>query len=441
MFDEHRSRLLTLFEEEKNSVIYLKGGAVQYRYNTDFEYPFRQESHFLYLTGVNEPDMAAIFHCGSGEYCLVVPRRDTQFAIWMGYIRSLDDYSNTYKPDQVIYSDDVSSWLSKAAPKTVHCLPGAEDDVKQLGFTPETGYLQDALAYCRVIKSKDEINCMKKAAEVANGAHLELMQSVRPGIHEYEMKAIFDYHTTRCGLIHAPYSGIFASGRGSAILHYTENSKMLHDGELILVDAGAEYKGYAADVTRTYPVGGTFSPLQSDLYDIVLEAQSTALNMIRPGNKMEDLHLAAARIIITGLRDCRLIHGDIEDMMEENIFALFFPHGLGHFLGLDTHDVGGYPKGTAKIDRPGLRFLRARRTFESGMVLTIEPGLYFIPALLEPAFQEKKSALFLNAGRLQPLYDFGGIRIEDNVIVRKDGMENLTTIPKSRRELQDIIYK
>ncbi len=439
MHHEHRNRLLTLFKDEDKSILYLKGGTVSHRYDTDFEYPFRQESNFLYLTGIDEPDMSALLDCGTGEYILVIPRRDARFAVWMGYVLTAEDYSNKYDPDKVMYNDELSDWLQKRKPETVHCLPGAEQDVRQFGLTPETGHLQDALAWCRVIKTDGEIANLKNAAAAANQAHLEVMQAVYPGAYEYEMKAVFDYHAIRHGQLHPPYSGIFASGPGSAILHHTGKHRQLGDGELFLVDAGTEYNGYASDITRTYPVNGRFSPIQADLYDIVLDAQATALNLIRPGNKMEDTHLEAARTIVTGLRDCGLVNGDIDELMDKNVFALFFPHGLGHFLGLDTHDVGGYPKGTSRIDRPGLRFLRARRIFESGMVLTIEPGIYFIPALLEPALADKETSGFLNGKRLKELFDLGGIRIEDNIIVRDDGLENLTTVPKTRQEIELVM--
>lgn len=392
----------------------------------------------MYLTGIEEPDMAAFLDCGTGMFTLVIPRRTPQFAVWMGYIRSQEEYSEQYAPDHIIYDDEVTSWLKAQNPDIIHALPEHEDEIKELGYISETGELKDALAYCRVIKSKDEINHMKRAAAAANEAHIRVMQEVNPGAREYEMKAVFDYHISRHGMLHPPYSGIFASGPGSAILHYTGNQRILQNEDLLLVDAGAEYKGYAADITRTYPVNGTFSPLQADLYDLVLEAQLTALNLIRPGNKMEDLHIASAKTIVSGLRDCGLVNGSIDALMDNNIFALFFPHGLGHFLGLDTHDVGGYPKGTEKIDRPGLRFLRARRTFEPGMALTIEPGLYFIPALLQPAFENKEQADFLNTDRLSRLLDFGGIRLEDNIIVREDGIENLTAVPKTRQELEHL---
>ena len=156
---------------------------------------------------------------------------------------------------------------------------------------------------------------------------------------------------------------------------------------------------------------------------------------------MEDLHLQAARIMMQGLKDLGLISGSIDDMMECNLFALFFPHGLGHFLGLDTHDVGGYPKGVDRIDRPGIQFLRARRDLHPGMVITIEPGLYFIPALLLPAFEDKQKASFLNIPKLKNLLDFGGIRLEDNIIITETGYENMTDVPKEVLEVEKLMSK
>lgn len=435
----HRSKLLGLFKNQPDNILFLKGGTTTHRYLTDFEYPFRQESNFLYLTGIEEPGMSAVIHCGTGEYVLVIPRRDARFAVWTGYVRTKHEYLDTFQPDKVIYDDELSGWLKKSNPEIIHCLPDMEALITRFGFTPDSGHLADALAWCRAIKTEFEIGQLKMAAAVASQAHVEVMKATAPGAYEYEMKAVFDYHATRHGQIHAPYSGIFASGSGSAVLHYTEKHRMLGDGELLLVDAGTEYHGYASDITRTYPVNGRFSSLQADLYDMVLNAQTTALNMMRPGIKMEDVHLASATAIVSGLRDLQLIKGNVEELMDQNIFALFFPHGLGHFLGLDTHDVGGYPKGTKIIDRPGLRYLRARITFEPGMMLTIEPGIYFIPALLEPAFEDSNTARYLNKSRLKKLFGFGGIRIEDNVLIREDGIENLTSVPKTRQELELIL--
>jgi Xaa-Pro dipeptidase len=154
---------------------------------------------------------------------------------------------------------------------------------------------------------------------------------------------------------------------------------------------------------------------------------------------MEDLHLLAARTMLEGLKDLNIVKGNIDDMMTENIFALFFPHGLGHFLGLDTHDVGGYPKGVDRIDRPGIKFLRARRELQPGMVITIEPGIYFVPAVLEPAISDPEKNQFLNTDKVESLLNFGGVRIEDDIIVTEDGIDNMTSVPKEVDEIEQLM--
>lgn len=439
MYDELRKRLLSFFPSGQDGLIYLKGGEVLRRYDTDFEYPFRQESNFLYATGIDEPDMAAFLDISSGEYIFIIPRRDAGYAVWMGVVRTPETYVDTYGPDVVLYQDEVPGWLQKKKPPVIHCLSREEALVKAWGIPAETEFLKDALDRSRSIKTKKELSYLKEAAKIANEAHIKVMKAVKPGKYEYEMKAIFEGYAIQSGQIHSPYSGIYASGRGSAILHYTLCHKKIKSGELFLIDAGTEYRGYASDITRTYPVNGVFSPLQADLYDIVLEAQSQAIMSIKPDVRMETLHYLVARIITEGLCDVGLLMGDIDSLMENNIHALFFPHGLGHLIGLDTHDVGGYLKSEKPIDKPGIRHLRTRRRLKPGMVLTIEPGLYFIPALLQPAFNDRSAAPFLNVERLSSLFDFGGIRIEDNIRVSDEGFENLTMVPKTRKELREVL--
>ncbi len=440
MYNKHRQKLYSCFSEDPDALIYLEGGEVLGRYETDYEYPFRQESNFLYLTGVNEPDFHLLIHPDSRTYHLFIPKRDAQFAVWNGYVLTKDDYLRKYQPDKIHYDDELEEVIKSYNPGTLYCLnEETAEDFAEDGYNTDDNFLKDALAYCRCIKTEWECNQLRKAADVANNAHRRLMKVIRHGMMEYEMKAEFDYVKFSRGMLHEPYNGIYASGPGSAILHYVNCDRQLKDGEWFLVDAGAEHNGYAADITRTYPVNGKFDPFQADLYDVVLNAQNNAIDAVVTGNKMEDLHLQASRNILSGLKDMGLVTGDIDAMMEKNIFALFFPHGLGHFLGLDTHDVGGYPKGVEKIDRPGLKFLRTRRTFEPGMVLTIEPGLYFIPALLQPAFEDKEKSEFLIKDKIEPQLYSGGIRIEDNVIVTENGNENLTNVPKERSEIEKFI--
>lgn len=437
-----RKKLLSLFDEEQENVIYLKGSELMYRYQTDYEFPFRQESNFWYLTGVDEPDYHMILDLKTETYHLFAPKRDEHYGVWHGHIKLKEDIQTLYEPDELHYDNRLLTVLKNLNPKVIYCLN--EDQAEFLedldrSFRVDTESLNDAITFCRTIKTEDELNLMREAARINNIAHRKVMEQVKPGMYEYELKAIFDYHQVKRGLLFEAYNGIHAAGKNSSILHYTDCTNRLANGDLYLIDAGYEYEGYASDVTRTYPANGRFRDDQAAVYQTVLNALNAVIEAVKPGVKMEDLHMAAAEIILKGLKQMGLVKGSIEDLMEKDIFALFFPHGLGHFLGLDTHDVGGYPKGVERIDRPGIRFLRARRELQPGMVVTIEPGLYFIPALLENAFEDEEKSKFLNADKLQAFFDFGGVRIEDNIIITEDGCENMTDVPKEIKEIEKII--
>ncbi len=413
-----------------------------YRYDTDFEFPFRQESNFWYLTGVDEPEFHAVLHVETGEYHLFAPKRDAQFAVWHGKVRGMDEIADDYQPDHLHENNDLLTVLKRLNDSTIYCLNEEQAEyIEDLNrnFSVETETLEDALTYCRCIKTDYELDALREAARVNDIAHTESMKVLKPGMNEYEMKAVFDYHQKKNGLLQPAYTGIHAGGENSAILHYVENNQAIKDGDLYLVDAGYEFKGYASDVTRTYPANGTFTGNQAAIYQVVLNALNRCIEQVKPGVKMEDLHLAACRIILTGLKEFGIVKGEVEEMMENNIFALFFPHGLGHFLGLDTHDVGGYPKGVDRIDRPGIKFLRVRRELMPGMVITIEPGIYFIPALLKPALEDEEKAKFLNRNKVESMLDFGGIRIEDNLVITENGSENLTNVPKVIKEIEELM--
>lgn len=437
-----RKKLLSLFDEEQNNLIYIKGAELMYRYQTDYEFPFRQESNFWYLTGVDEPDYHMILDLKTLKYHLFAPKRDEHYGVWHGRIKTKDDIQTLYEPDELHYENSLLSVLKDLNPDVIYCLNEEQAEFLEdldRSFKVDTDSLNDAITFCRTIKTEDELNLMREAARITNIAHRKVMEQVKPGMYEYELKAIFDYHQVKRGLLFDAYNGIHAAGQNSAILHYTECSNRLNNGDLYLIDAGYEYEGYASDVTRTYPANGRFTDEQAAVYQTVLNALNSVINDIKPGVKMEDLHLSAARIILEGMKRMGLVKGSVDDLMENDIFALFFPHGLGHFLGLDTHDVGGYPKGVERIDRPGIRFLRARRELQPGMVVTIEPGLYFIPALLKKAFEDEAKSQFLNADKLQAYFEFGGVRIEDNVIITEDGCENMTSVPKEIKEIEKII--
>lgn len=442
MQSQHRKKLFSLFDDDQNGVIFIQGKEVMYRYNTDYEFPFRQESNFWYLTGVNEPDCSMILDLKKEEYHLFVPKRDAQYAVWHGYVKSLSQYQKEYNPDHLHYQNEILHVLNELNPDVVFCLDNEQAEfIEDLNrdFKVETEALTDALTYCRVLKTDWELEQLREACRINDLAYHEVMKSIKPGMYEYQIKAIFNKVQIENGLLQDAYNGIFASGVNASILHYVENKDRIRDGDLFLMDAGFECNGYASDYTRTFPANGTYTDIQKGIYNSVLAGMTEVLNAVKPGAKMEDLHLLAARTMMEGLKELDIVRGDVDDLMNENIFALFFPHGLGHFLGLDTHDVGGYPKGVDRIDRPGIKFLRARRDLQPGMVVTIEPGIYFVPAVLEPAVQDKTQKQFLNVDRVRSLLTFGGVRIEDNIVITDDGYENLTGVPKKVEEIEQLM--
>ncbi|TNE70278.1 aminopeptidase P family protein [bacterium] len=437
MLHLHRKKLVSLFDQSIPSVIFLQSGKIGYKYNTDTELPFRQESNFIYLTGVTEPDFACAIDVQTGEYTLFSPQRDTQYAVWHGYITPQETYKKQYEPDVIAFDSDIETYLKKKNPKVVYCLTDAQAAfIQNLGYQANSESLIPALTDCRVNKSEWELEKMRMANKITSEAHSLVMREAKAGMKEYHIKGMFESVGFPYNVYEQAYNGIYAAGKNAAILHYQGRESELKAGELFLVDAGMEYQGYAGDITRTFPVSARFTDAQAGLYQACLNAHNACIKAVKPGVKMEDLHLMAALLILEGLREMGLVKGDVDELMDANIFALFFPHGLGHMLGLDTHDVGGYKKGVERIDRPGIRFLRARRELEPGMVVTIEPGVYLIPALLQPAFDDFKYKKYLVKERILPIMDIGGIRIEDNIIATENGYENLSSVPKTIEEIE-----
>jgi len=259
---------------------------------------------------------------------------------------------------------------------------------------------------------------------------------------EYQIEALFLYEIYyNGGCRNCSYTCICASGVNSATLHYghaaAPNNKELKDGDMVLLDMGAEYHCYASDITRTYPINGKFTQDQKEVYESVLAAQEGVLKAMKPGVSWKDMHTLATEIICEQLKKHGFLKGDVQEMMKNHIGALFFPHGLGHFLGIDTHDAGGYPEGTERIKQPGYKSLRTLRELKEGMVITVEPGIYFIESELEPALKDSVKSQFLVAEKIQRFKNFGGVRLEDNVIVTKDGVENMTQIPKTVVEIEE----
>jgi Xaa-Pro aminopeptidase len=282
-----------------------------------------------------------------------------------------------------------------------------------LGYTPaEVSDIRVLLDEMRLIKSAEEVDAMRRAANISAQAHVRAMQITRPGKMEYEVEAELLHHFYRCGSRSPAYTSIVAGGANACVLHYVENNQQLNDGDLLLIDAGCELEGYASDITRTFPVNGRFSPAQKEVYELVLAAQTAAIDKIRPGYHWNQPHEAALEVLVQGFIDLGLCRGNVESVLESGDYRRFYMHRTGHWLGLDVHDAGEYKQSNGDW-----------RLLKPGMTLTVEPGCYIRPA-------DDVPEQFWNIG----------IRIEDDALVTQDGCEIMTSaVPKTVSEIEQVM--
>eukprot|EP01125_Pyxidicula_operculata_P001455 TRINITY_DN11337_c0_g1_i1.p1 TRINITY_DN11337_c0_g1~~TRINITY_DN11337_c0_g1_i1.p1 ORF type:complete len:479 (-),score=113.60 TRINITY_DN11337_c0_g1_i1:125-1561(-) len=452
---ETREKLFSGLGKVDGAAVVLEGGQTSYRHDTDHEHLFRQESYFHYLTGVREPDCFVALDLEHHTSILFVPRLDPSYAIWLGKIHPTEHFVKVYEVDECYFTDEIDTVLKQKGINQVLVLNGQNTDSGSFhhgatfkgieNFTVDKEKLFPVLQECRVIKTEEELKVLRYVCKVTADAHKEVMRSVRPGQAEYEMEAVFTHYTYRHGgCRHNGYTCICASGENSAVLHYghagAPNEKIIKDGDILMFDMGGEYHCYGADVSRSFPSNGKFTESQKEIYLTVLAAQNAVLNTMKEGVSWPAMHRLADRVILENLKKYDYVRGDVDEMMKEFIGSLFMPHGLGHFLGLDTHDVGGYPNGMERTKEPGLKSLRCGRVLKENMVITVEPGVYFIQSLLEPAFQNPSQSKFLNEEKIRSMFGFGGVRIEDDVVVKKDGAENMTeSCPRSIEEIEALM--
>jgi len=400
--------------------------------NRDVDYPFRQDSDFYYLTGFNEPEAMAVFIPGreQGEYILFCREFDEKKALWEGAHAGLEGATKHFDADDAFPIDDLDD-----------ILPGLLEDKAKvfypMGRDPELDHsvlewinqirsksragvvapgelvtLEVIIHEMRLFKSVAELKLMRQAAEVSANAHVKAMQKCKAGLYEYQIEAELVYHFSQEGLRAVAYPSIVAGGKNACTLHYTENNDKLKNGDLLLIDAGAECDHYAADITRTFPISGQFSEPQKQLYQLVLDAQIAAIAQIKPGQPWNLMHDTAVEVLTQGLVSLGLLKGKVKKLIKDEKYKAFYMHRTGHWLGMDVHDVGDY-----KIDHEW-------RTLEVGMVLTVEPGLY-IPADCKTVDEKWRGI---------------GIRIEDDVLVTADGYEVLTSgVPKTIFDIETIM--
>jgi len=362
-FARRRKQLMRMMG--KNSIAIIPTTTETIR-NRDVEYPFRADSDFYYLTGFREPEAVAVFIPGRahGEYLLFCRERDPLMETWNGVRAGTDGAVEDYLADDAFPISDIDEILPGLMERcdrvfyTMGSRPQFDqrvmDWVNRLRNGVRTGMrtpdkfvsLEHLLHDMRLYKSRSEIRVMRTAAKVACGAHVRAMQVCQPDIHEYEVEAELLYEFRMAGMEPA-YSNIVGGGANGCILHYTENNALLQDGDLLLIDAGAEYDCYASDVTRTFPVKGRFSKAQRELYEVVLAAQLAAIKKVRPGNHWNDPHKAAVRVITRGLVKLGILKGQPADLIRSEAYRRFYMHRTGHWLGMDVHDVGDYKVGGA----------------------------------------------------------------------------------------------
>ncbi|WP_422526622.1 Xaa-Pro aminopeptidase [Serratia fonticola] len=414
-FHKRRQALLAQMAPASAAVIFAAPEATR---SADSEYPYRQNSDFWYLTGFNEPE-AVLILVKSDEthnHSVLFNRvRDLTAEIWFGRRLGQDAAPAKLGVDRALAFDEINDQLHlllNGLDVVYHAqgqyayadeiLFGALDKLRK-GFrqnleapatlTDYRPWLHDM----RLFKSAEEVAVMRRAGEISAMAHTRAMEKCRPGMFEYQLEGEILHEFNRLGARFPSYNTIVGSGENGCILHYTENECEMRDGDLVLIDAGCEYRGYAGDITRTFPVNGKFSKPQREVYDIVLASINKALEMFKPGISIREVNDQVVHIMIAGLVELGVMKGDVEQLFAEQAHRQFFMHGLSHWLGLDVHDVGHY--GSASRDR----------VLEPGMVLTVEPGLYIAPDAEVP--QEYRGI---------------GIRIEDDILITQDGNENLT---------------
>lgn len=413
-------------------VVVLQGGSALGR-NGDVEHRFRQHSDVLYLTGCHLEGLRLIL---SREEChLFLPEIDSLHKVWLGDQPTLEEISEDLGIEHLHPMAEFDSTLKRMGGMAAKLL--ISSSLMPLArrlcpMTPSRAWKLDAdLAPFRVTKNEDEIALMRHVGEISSGAHRHVMQHSRPGESEWQVRDRFRAHLLSHGVRELAFPSISAAQDHGAVLHYTRHDGQLKEGDLFLLDAGGEHLGYAADITRTWPIASTFSPIQKDVYQVVLQAQKDITELAGPGVWMSDLQEKAMRTMGQGLLDLGLLRGSADDLFEKKSLSLFYPHGCSHMLGLDVHDV------SPPASKPGETKVRLRseQELQPGMVITNEPGLYFIPALLEDPEKREEHKDFLDLKRIPDLLSFGGIRIEDDLLITDAGCESLSSVEK---EVQDI---
>jgi Xaa-Pro aminopeptidase len=449
----YSARRRALRADLADGAILIAGNDQASRNYVDSTYPYRQDSHFLYFAGISQPNMAILIE-PDGREVLYGPAEDPDDVVWHGPHPSLGDYAASAGFDESAENSRLAGRIAElqAAGEPILYLPPyrAERSFKIAELLRKEPRdvaagasidLMRAVAALRAVKDQGEIDEIESALAVTAEMYRAAMTETAAGKTEAEIAAILQSPAIARDREQS-FSPI-VSVRGE-ILHNECYVNTLADGDLLVIDSGAESpRGYASDITRTFPVSGRFTTQQREVYEVVLQAQTNAIDAAAPGVKNRDLHLIAARTIAEGLKEIGLMKGDSDAAVEAGAHAMFFPHGLGHMLGLDAHDmedlgdIVGYPEGEPRSSQFGLAYLRLARELEPGWVFTVEPGIYFVPALIDRWRDGDLHREFIDYDRVEAYRSFGGVRIEDDILVTSDGCRVLGPgIPKTVGEVE-----
>lgn len=455
-FAERRAQFLEQLDE---TIAIVPAGKEQTR-NDDVDHAFRQQSDFHFLTGFTEPDAVAVLDPTSDQpYTLFVRPRDPELEAWNGLRAGTDGAIERHGADAAHDIGDLGTWLRRTLigrrrvgyrmgtshDPTIQAALGAALNAANRMGTAAPYELVDVgitLAEMRLVKSADEISALREACRISALAHAEAMRFAAPGRTERQVQAAIEYVFGVLDAERVGYGSIVAGGDNAVILHYVENDQPLDDGDLLLIDAGAEYRHLTADITRTFPVNGRFSPAQRAVYDVVLEAQRAVIDLCGPGLPYTDMHIRAIEVLTTGMVELGLLPGDVDEAIAKGWYRQFYFHGTGHWLGIDVHDAGAY-----RVDGAG-------RPLQPGMAFTVEPGLYIAHdkgtlTLGEAAYDpEEALQLTMSHGASHAKAEYArrndevgtrdfeippeflgiGVRIEDDILITPDGYENLTDL-------------
>lgn len=428
-FSERRDLLADKVLED--SAIIVSAASVKSRIS-DTEYSYRQDSNFYYLSGYEEPESLILIRPNQDKerFIIFCRDRDPLREQWDGFRTGQEGVIQDYGADAAYSINSIDEimpkllegakniYFSMSAPCGVDAkISSWVEDIRKntrSGAEPPQNLLSlDSILHeMRLIKESDEMDLMKKAANITTEAHIRAMQSVRPGMYEYQLEAEYLYAFNKNGARSPAYNSIVGGGNNSCILHYVENNAELKDGDLVLVDAGCEYQYYASDVTRTFPVNGKFSPEQREIYSIVLEAHKQSMEQAKPGNKWNLMHEKSVEVIVEGLLSIGLLQGSRDEIIDKGEYTKFYMHRIGHWLGMDVHDVGSY-----KQDGDW-------RPLEEGMVMTVEPGIYILDSM--EGVDDKWKGI--------------GVRIEDDIAITDSGFEILTPdVPRTIEEVEQTV--